>query len=112
MMLKYKHALLLHKVYNDMEMGADWLRLNFNQNFNRRVAKFISTDESRYRIGKNQLSNRLTILNNAIELNDINKTYNSYKLIMKKTIFVFHLEYTINQKSSMPCYLNVCSMQK
>ena len=52
------------------------------------------------------------ILNNVIELNDINKTYNSYKLIMKKTIFVFHLEYTINQKSGMPCYLNVCSMQK
>ena len=35
----------------------------------------------------------------------------SYKLIMKKQ-FVFNLEYTINQKSGKPCYLNVCSMQK
>ena len=25
-----KHALLLHKVYNDVKMGADWLILNFN----------------------------------------------------------------------------------
>ena len=50
-------------------------------------------------------------MNNAIELNDINKSYNSYKLIMKKKI-VFHLEYTINQKSGMPCYLNVCSILK
>ena len=110
MMLKYKHVLLLYKAYNDVEMGADWPRLNFNQNFNRRVAKFKSTDESRYRIGKNQLSNRLTKQNKAVECNDINKTYNSYKLIMKKQFF--QLENTINQKSGMQCYLNVCSMQK
>ena len=82
--MTYACTPVTQSVYNDLEMGADWLRLNFNQNFNRRVAKFISTDESRFRIGKNQLSNRLTILNNEIELNDINKTYNSLKLIMKK----------------------------
>ena len=29
------------------------------------------------------------ILNNAIELNDINKTYNSYKLIRKKQFLSF-----------------------
>ena len=31
---QYKHALLLHKIYNDNENGADWIALNFNQNFN------------------------------------------------------------------------------
>ena len=40
------------------------------------------------------------ILNNVIELNDINKTYNLYKLIMKKQFFSFTYEWQIQTCSS------------
>ena len=33
-------TLLLHKIYNDIDQGAEWLALNFNQNFNNRNPKF------------------------------------------------------------------------
>ena len=89
MMTKYKHALQLHKVYNSKEMGEDWIRLNFNQNFNQRISKFITTDDSGYKVGKNLLANRLTILHNTIELCDINKSFNTYKLTMKKLFMSF-----------------------
>ena len=84
MMSKYKHALQLHKIYNDTGMGEDWIQLNFNQNFNSRLTKFITTDTSRYKIGKNRMSNRLRVINNEIELSDLNKSYNAFKMLMKK----------------------------
>ena len=67
---QYKHALLLHKIYNDIDQGADWLALNFNQNFNERNQKFITIDSSKFKIGKNLASNRLRSINNKIELKD------------------------------------------
>ena len=51
-MIKYKHALQLHKIYNGSEMGEDWIQLNFNQNFNQRLTKFTTNDTSRYKVGK------------------------------------------------------------
>ena len=80
----YKHALQLHKIYNDTGMGEDWIQLNFNQNFSGRLTKFITTDTSRYKIGKNRMSNRLRVINNEIELSDLNKSYNAFKMLMKK----------------------------
>ena len=62
----------------------DWIQLNFNQNFNSRLTKFITTDTSRYKIGKNRMSNRLRVINNEIELSDLNKSYNAFKMLMKK----------------------------
>ena len=38
---QYKHALFLLKIYNDTDQGADWLALNFNQNFNNRSPTFL-----------------------------------------------------------------------
>ena len=75
--IQYKHALQLHKVYNSKETGEDWIRLNFNQ----RISKFITTDDSRYKVGKNLLANRMTLLNNTIELCDINKSFNTNKFL-------------------------------
>ena len=80
---QYKHALLLHKIYNDNEQGADWLALNFNQNFNNRISKFITTDTCRFKIGKNIASNRLRTLNNKINLNDLNDKMATFKIKMK-----------------------------
>ena len=56
---QYKHALLLHKIYNDIDQGADWLALNFNQNFNSRISKFITTDTNNFKTGNNVAFNRL-----------------------------------------------------
>ena len=53
------------------------------------MSKFITTDDSRYKVGKNQLANRMTILNNTIELCDINKSFNTYKLTMKNYSYRF-----------------------
>ena len=35
------------------DLGKDWQRLNFNQNFSKRREKFATTDSSGFKIGKN-----------------------------------------------------------
>ena len=79
----YKHALLLHEVYNDINQGADWLALNFNQNFNNRNPTFLTTDTSKFKIGKNIASNRLKLINNKIKLKDLNDKMSAFKVKMK-----------------------------
>ena len=32
----------------------------------------------------NRISNRLRVINNEIELSDLNKSYNAFKMLMKK----------------------------
>ena len=80
---QYKHALLLHKIYNDIDQGADWLALNFNQNFNNRNPTFLTTDTSKFKIGKNIASNRLKLINNKIKLKDLNDKMSAFKVKMK-----------------------------
>ena len=82
-MMKYKHSLLLFKLYNDTLQSEDWMDLNWNQSFNNRSTKVRLFDTSNIRIGKNILSNRLTIVNSQIEYDWLNKSLNSYKLICK-----------------------------
>ena len=82
-MMKYKHSLLLFKLYNNTLQSEDWMDLNWNQSFNNRSTKVRLFDTSNIRIGKNILSNRLTIVNSQIEYDWLNKSLNSYKLICK-----------------------------
>ena len=82
-MMNYKHSLLLYKLYNETHQSDDWLDLNWNQSFNNRCTKVRLFDTSNIRIGKNILSNRLTIINNQIEYDWLNKSLNSFKLICK-----------------------------
>ena len=83
-MIKYKMALQLHKIYNDDTMSFEWRQMFFVQNFNERnqIAKFI--DLSRYKIGKNLITNRLNIINNKIPLNWLNLSPTTYKLKCKE----------------------------
>ena len=74
-MMLYKHSLLLFKIFNDTHQTDDWMDLNWNQSFNNRSTKV--------RNGKNILSNRLTILNNQIEYDWLNKSLNCFKLLCK-----------------------------
>ena len=83
-MMKYKHSLLLYKLYNSANRNDDWIDMNFHQSFNNRCTKFRIFDESSLRIGKNILTNRLTLINNQIEYDWLNKTEVSYKVACKK----------------------------
>jgi hypothetical protein len=80
----YKHSLLLHKAYNDDNNSPEWLDLFSNQTFNDRNTKVNFIDLSVFKIGKNILSNRFSILNGKIEYEMLNKNYLSYKLSCKK----------------------------
>ena len=83
----YKHSLLLHSIYNTRKPTSEWLSLNFNQNFNERDKMFKVFNNSKFKIGKdNKISNRLTCLNNLIELDWLNQDKNSYKLLCKKRL--------------------------
>ena len=80
----YKHAILLHTIYNEKRPNLEWLAINFNQNFNQRKTTFAAFDNSNYKIGKNnKISNRISCLNNKIELGWLNKDVNCYKLLCK-----------------------------
>ena len=84
--MAYKHALLLHKVYNDNSNSPEWLDLFANQTFNNRsrLANFIEINK--YKIGKNLLCNRFTILNNKISYESLNLSYESYKINCKELL--------------------------
>ena len=79
----YKHALLLHKTYNDEESNLNWINLFFNQQFNARERFVHLINTSKYKIGINILSNRLKILNGKIPLEWLNETFESFKIKVK-----------------------------
>ena len=83
-MIKYKHAILTHKLYNQEQPKADWLDLNFNQTFTSRQTKFKTIGNNNFKVGMNLLSNRLTVVNDQIELNDLNLSLDSFKVKYKK----------------------------
>ena len=76
----YKHALLLHKIYNDKSSNINWIDLFFTQHFNQRnqIVKFFNT--AAYKVGNNLLTNRFTILNGKIELPWLNDSFSSYEI--------------------------------
>ena len=80
---KYRHSLMLHKVYNEQNQGSDWVSINFNQNFNARQNKIFFFKTNRYKVGNNLMSNRLNILNKDITYEMLNRSFESYKLFVK-----------------------------
>ena len=80
----YKHSILLHSIYNDKMPMNDWLDLNFNQNFNQRETNFRAFNKSKYKVGKNKISERLTILNGKIPLEWLNLNKITFKLQCKQ----------------------------
>ena len=89
MMLKYRHALLLHRIFNDSSYGEDWLQLNINQKLNVRNLNFITVENSRYKVGKNIVSNRFKILNNEFILSNLNDSYTYFKIKMRKQYLTY-----------------------
>ena len=68
-MIVYKHAILLHKVYNSESMSIEWTDLFFNQQFNARNPNVKFHNTSRFKVGNNTLSNRFIVLNEKIPFN-------------------------------------------
>ena len=85
--MNYKTSLILHKTYNDLTMSNEFLDLFFNQNFNARAELVNFVDKSNYRVGKNIVTNRFTILNNKIPFTWLNLDLNPFKIKMK-TMFL------------------------
>ena len=82
--LKYKHSLLLYKIWNDSIYSQEWLALNFQQNFNARTHTVMIYDTSKTKIGKNKPINRLKIINGLIQYDWLNLNLNSYKIKCKQ----------------------------
>ena len=85
MMMKYRMAIQLYKIYNSKTENMDWIDLNFQQNFNDRNLHVRINDVSRLRIGKNTIMNRLNCLNGKIEYSWLNKSIDSFKILCKST---------------------------
>ena len=64
-------------------MSDDWVDLNLQQNFNGRLENVQIFDNSRIRVGKNIMMNRLTITNNKIDYKMPNLSKDTYKLKCK-----------------------------
>lgn len=79
----YKHALLLHKIYNNKTKSIDWTNLFFNQHFDARCNFVQFYNAPRYKIGNNVLANRCTVLIGKIELHWLNETPNTFKIKCK-----------------------------
>ncbi len=85
--MKYKHAILLYKIYNKDEPPKDWLALNFNQVLPRQQTNLAAIKDQNFKIENNILSNRLTTINNKIPLQWLNLSIDTIK-VKCKTLFL------------------------
>ena len=89
-MMIYKHALLLHKTYNNESKSSEWLDLFMNQTFNNRILHANFLDLSNFKIGKNLQSNRFPLLNNKISYESLNQDFAQFKVLCKE-LFIMNL---------------------
>ena len=80
---KYRLSIQLFKIYNGEIGNNDWLDMNLQQNFSSRSRIFRISDYSKLSIGKNILANRMTALNNQIDLDWLNLSLITFKLKVK-----------------------------
>ena len=80
----YKHAQMLHKLYNAREPDIEWINLNFQHQFSMRQGHIIVAKTNNLRVGENIIVNRLSILNNKIPLEWLNLPYGAFKKKIKE----------------------------
>ena len=83
-MMNYKHAILLHKLYNNNQPSADWVDLNIQQILTSRQTEFNILKSNNFLIGNNLLATRLAILNSKICLADLNLSLDTFKVKYKE----------------------------
>ena len=76
-------ALQLFKLYNMDIPNDDWTVLNFQQNFNMRNNFVKIMDFSNLRVGKNCLINKMNCINNRINFDWLNLSFESLKSSVK-----------------------------
>ena len=74
----------MYKLFNSSNMSDDWIQLNFQQQFNGRNVNIQFFNVSNYKVGKNLLVNRFRNLNNKINYNWFNDSYNTFKVKCKQ----------------------------
>ena len=84
--LVYKHAILLHKLYNNHSPNLEWVDLHYKQTLNPRHSYFNILKNINYKIGNNILTSRLTVLNRKIQLKDLNLSIQSFKVKYKEIL--------------------------
>ena len=83
-MMKYRLSIQLFKTYNGAIINDDWMDWNNQQNFNERHNYVQIFDNSKLKIGKNIIMNRLTCLNRSIKYDWLNLSLIGYKLKVKE----------------------------
>ena len=83
-MLQYKLALMLYKIVRDEIPSREWLALNHEQLFTSRQKNCIITSTSNYKVGFNIPTRRLTLINNKINLEWLNLSFDGFKVKCKK----------------------------
>ena len=84
MLMKYKLALCLFKLYNESFNSLEFTLLNFNQLLTGRQTLFKTLKSNCYKVGLNSLSNRLYFLNDKIPLEWLNNSFSTFKIKCKK----------------------------
>ena len=80
----YKHAQILHKLYNAGEPDIEWVSLNFQHQFSMRQGHIIVAKANNLRVGENIIINRLSVLNRKIPLEWLNLPYGAFKKRIKE----------------------------
>ena len=84
--LLYKHAILLHKLYNSDNYTPDWVVLNSIQILTSRQTNFMVLPNNRKKVGLHAFANILIIINDRIPLKWLNMSILTYKIYCKKRI--------------------------
>ena len=108
-MLSYKHALLMHQLFNSCQPDLEFMHLNFQLNQNPRLQKANFFNRQNYEAGTNILLNRLSHLNNKIEKSWLVLSLNAFK-IKCKSLFLSHnwanfIGYQTSPLRSLPIYV-------
>ena len=83
-LIEIKHAIMLHKLYNEQLPVADWIDLNFDQILTSRQMHFKITKSNTFKIGNNKLATSLSNVTSKIQRNDLILSVKSLKVKYKK----------------------------
>ena len=85
-MCLYKQSLTLYKLIATRIPKLDWIDLNFQQSFNERDPNFRFYSTNNYRVGGNNICNRMSILNGKLPLSSVDMSLDSFKILCKQTL--------------------------
>ena len=85
---EYKHAILLHKIYNEKIPPMDWIELTFNETITSRETFFNTIKTNRNKVGNNILSTRLSVLNNK-KIRGSKPHLDTFRLKYKQILITF-----------------------